>query len=112
MFRKLIVVVCLLTFTPIAVGAQELAGLAAPVASAQTAAIPNKDLNLAASTEKVIREKQDALAIKGEEPAQSKTSGLTMGEWADIHFSNYRWVWWLGGAIVLGALHAVAISKN
>jgi len=63
MFRKLIVIVCLLSFTPIAVGAQELAG-------------------------------------------------LTMGEWADIHFSNYRWVWWLGGVIVLVALHAVAISKD
>lgn len=116
MFRKLTVLICLLSFCPAAFGAQELAGVATPppVVGQQSQQRP---LNLnppaglyAADTTAAAEEMKCSDSVKGEEPKKVKSS-LTFSEWSEIHFGDYRWVWWVGGAAVLGALHVFAFSE-
>lgn len=42
---------------------------------------------------------------KVEEPKKVKSSGITMKEWAEIHWGDNRWIWWVGAGAALVALH-------
>lgn len=116
MFRKLTVFICLLSFTPAAFGAQQLAGIAgSPVVSDQR--IEQRPLNLTppqslpAEKLMVAENLKNSDSLKAEEPKKAKP-GLTFGEWADVHFGDYRWAWWAGGAAVLVGLHAFVFAEG
>jgi hypothetical protein len=121
MFRKLTIIICLISFCPAAVGAQELAAVAGSqvVAEQTTEKLPNKEMNLSLPVNKYPTDKLVSAdnrnasdAVKSEEPKKEKSSGMTFKEWADIHWSNYRWVWWAGAAAALVALHVFAFSDH
>lgn len=117
MFRKLTVFVCLLSFCPVAVGAQELAGLVgSPVEDSQPSGQLQPNLSLPVtsypSSKQVVVENLNCAAdancteaTKGEEPKKAKSSGITMKEWAEIHLGDNRWIWWVGAGAALVALH-------
>lgn len=113
MFRKLIVLVCLLSFTPAAFGAQQLAVVAgSPIVSDQRPLNLTPPLALPAEKVLVAENLNNGEALKTEEPKKAARPGLTFGEWADIHFGDYRWAWWAGGAAVLVGLHAFVFSGD
>jgi len=116
MFKRLIVLLCLMSFCPAAVHAQDLA----PLKESLTAAVAQT------STEKPVREvdlsipvafqKATVLAANetrggqmAEPERQRKThTGLTFQEFVDVHFGDYRWVWWAGAAAILVVIHVAA----
>jgi hypothetical protein len=119
MFRKLVILVTLISFCPVAAGAQDVAILVKQQASEQMAASePVPQLNLRAAAEKAepnvtvaANDMQEAPVADAPRPHKTHT-GLTFKEFCDVHFGEYRWVYWVGavGAIVL--LHAFAFSKD
>ena len=116
MFRKFVVLVCLLSFTPAAFGAQQLAGISGSpltaVRQAETPQLKAAPLQLLPSEKVLVAENLNTgEALKIEEPKKAKP-GLTFGEWANIHFGDYRWAWWAGGAAVLVGLHAFVFSGD
>jgi len=125
MFRKLTVLLCLLTFCPVAVNAQELTKLANSPNSPNSANAPSaqnsqeSDVKLPppgnqlSENKFLVAENQNGSATQNTEAAKNtKKSGLTFGEWSEIHFGDYRWVWWAGAAGALIAFHAVAIDHK
>lgn len=116
MFRKLTVVICLLSFCPAAFGAQQLAGVSGASLAADRQA-EQRPLNLTPLLTLPADRVMVADNLKGdasaptEEPKKAK-SGLTFGDWAEIHFGDYRWVWWVGGAAVLVGLHAFVFAEG
>jgi hypothetical protein len=124
MFRKLTVIICLISFCPVAVGAQELAGIAnSQVVADQQSGQPQPNLSLPAMSNPAA--KLDAAenplcsgavnctdAAKVEEPKKEKSSGITMKEWAEIHLGDNRWMWWAGAAAALVALHVFVFVGN
>jgi len=117
MLRKLTVFVCLISFSPAAVGAQELAAIAGsplvvdmPSSSLQQ----GKDVNLSLPITNRYPVDKLASAEKSsgygaampDETTKGKKSGMTFKEWAEIHFGENRWVWWAGATAALVALHA------
>jgi hypothetical protein len=123
MFRKLTVIICLLTFCPMAVGAQELITIAnsqiatdLPVADNNP---QNKDLKSSSPISMypanivIVAESQNGFDVeKVTEKNKEKKSGITFNEWAEIHWGDYRWVWWAGAAGALIALHAIVLSDH
>ena len=118
MFRKLTVIMCLITFCPVAVGAQELAGLAGSPAAVNNLSSGQPQPNLSLPAAGYPAEKQAVAenplcsgsaycsdASQAEESKNIKSSGLTMKEWAEIHLGDNRWIWWAGAAATLVALH-------
>jgi len=124
MFRKLTVIICRISFCPAAVGAQELAGLVgSQVADSQTTGQSQPNLSLPVTSypsgKQVVAEnplcKGDANcseATKVEEPKKVASSGMTIKEWAEIHFGDNRWIYWAGAGAVLVALHVFVFMDN
>ncbi|MEI6826285.1 MAG: hypothetical protein WCK54_11865 [Desulfuromonadales bacterium] len=120
MLKKLTVFICLLSFAPAAVNAQGIAAIAAsPVAAdsvpAQAGALPEQalDLSLPAARSEVILlaaadTSQGAATASAPEQKKSQHSSFNWGNFAEVHLGDYRWVWWVGAAAVLIAIHAGA----
>lgn len=119
MFRKLIVVLCLVSFAPAAVSAQGVVSVAAPSAAAVSAAekaLPSGGaLNLSLPAERsaalllAAAETSPAPAMeKAPEQKQESRSSHSWDNFVDVHFGGYRWVWWAGAAAILVAIHAGA----
>jgi hypothetical protein len=119
MFRKLTVVFCLISFAPVAVNAQGLAAIAAPqatVASATAQTMPaGREINLSLPAERpaavllAAAETSQGVAV-GTAPEEKKESRRTHSwdNFAEVHFGDYRWVWWAGAVAILIAIHAGA----
>ena len=120
MLRKLTVFICLLSFAPAAVNAQEIAALAALPVAVESATAPSitlpgqaMDLSLPVARSEVILmaavDTSQAVATASA-PEQKKTehSSFNWGNFAEVHLGDYRWVWWVGAAAVLIAIHANA----
>jgi hypothetical protein len=116
MLRKLLVVICLVTFVPVAVGAQGVAAVAAPSpSSVGVATAPPAgeiDLSLPAASSRTLLAAADAPRSMGSdrEPEQRSESrrSHSWDNFVDVHFGGYRWVWWAGAAAILIAIHAAA----
>jgi hypothetical protein len=121
MFRKLIVVVCLLSFLPAAVGAQGLTAAipAEPVATVAAAGgnttPTGQQLNLMAAAEKsatmlvaAADTSQSAATKVAPEQKKESHSSFDMRNFADVHLAEGRWVWWAGAIIILAAIHIAA----
>lgn len=118
MLRKLFVVICLITFAPAAVGAQEVTVAAAPQPSAVRVAVGTSsagdiDLSLpAASSRAMLLAAADSPRAIASDKAPEHRSESSIHNWdnfVDIHFGGYRWVWWAGAAVALIAIH-VAVN--
>ncbi|GFO69891.1 hypothetical protein GMLC_34700 [Geomonas limicola] len=116
MFKRLIVLLCLVSFCPAAVGAQDLAPLkeSLPAAVAQTSTdqpAREVDLSIPVALQKATvlaaNEARGSQLAEPERPRKTHT-GLTFQEFVDVHFGDYRWVWWAGAAAVLVAIHVAA----
>jgi hypothetical protein len=113
MFRRLVILVCLISFIPAAAGAQEAAVLLNSQAAVQRAAErePSAEVTLQASAAEAqgatVLAANDAQPCppcsQASERSKKTHSGLTWDEFVDVHFGGYRWVYWAGavGAIVL-----------
>jgi hypothetical protein len=114
MFKKLTIIMCLLSFCPAAVGAQELAALqqSAPVAEQSGVVQVAKEVDLslpAARQAATIMAANDVqgTGVASERPRKTHT-GLTFQEFCEVHFGEYRWIYWVGAAAVLVAIHVAA----
>ena len=122
MFRKFTVILCLLSFCPAAVGAQELAAIAnsqSATDQSPTQKLHDKELNLSLPSREypadkvvVAENKNSGDAVNAGEVKKEKKSGITFKEWAEIHWGDYRWVWWAGAAGALVALHALVFVDH
>lgn len=118
MFRKLAVILCLISFAPAAVGAQGLAAITAPTAVVATATnnavLPGQGAILTLSSERsetILLAAADTSqsSIKGEAPEQVKAkSSFEWSNFAEVHLGGYRWIWWVGAVAALVAIHAGA----
>jgi hypothetical protein len=120
MLRKITVLICLLSFAPAAVNAQGIAALAAspvPVESATAPAtvLPGQTLNLslpAAQSDVILMAAADTsqspATTSAPEQKKSQHSSFNWGNFAEVHLGDYRWVWWVGAAAALIAIHAGA----
>jgi len=117
MLRKLTVLICLLSFTPAAVNAQGIAAIAAAPAAAESAtapatALPGQALDLtlpAARPEVILMAAADtSQGAATEQKKAEKSSSFHWENFAEVHLGDYRWVWWVGAAAALIAIHAGA----
>lgn len=119
MFRKLMVVFCLISFAPAAVSAQGVVSAAAPAAVAapasEKAPPPGGGLNLSLPAETsaavlmAAAEASQAVALENApEQKRESRSSHSWDNFVDVHFGGYRWVWWAGAAGILIAIHAGA----
>lgn len=116
MFKRLTVVICLMSFCPAAVGAQQLTPLteSVPAVVAQTSTdqpAREVDLSIPAAVQKATL--LAANDVRGTQPAEAERprkshTGLTFQEFVDVHFGDYRWIWWAGAAAALIAIHVAA----
>jgi hypothetical protein len=119
MFRKLTVLVCLMSFCPAAVGAQELAALrqSPPPVESSTDRQASREVDLSlpaarqAATVMAANEVQDSQVPAAERPRKTHT-GLTFEEFVEVHFGEYRWIYWVGAAAILVAIHVAAGGKD
>lgn len=112
MFKKLTVLVCLMSFCPAAVGAQEAASLQTPQPVQERAAEPARTINLMPTEERATT-LMAANDVQGTQAAQEQRprkthSGLTWKEFCEVHFGEYRWVYWAGAVAAIVAIHVVA----
>jgi len=116
MFRKLTILVCLISFCPAAVGAQDLAVLkqSSPAIERTAEQNPAREIDLSlpvarqqAATILAQNDTQGAQAVATERPRKSHT-GLTFEEFCEVHFGEYRWIYWVGAAAAIIAIHVVA----
>jgi hypothetical protein len=121
MFRKLTIVICLISFAPAAVNAQGLAALAASPAAAGLAAensmpsAPETNLSLPAERATAVmlaaaESSQSAAMVNAPEQKKESRSAHSWDNFVEVHFGDYRWVWWVGAAAVLIAIHAAAAN--
>lgn len=120
MFRKLAVVICLISFAPAAVSAQGIAAIAATPAvvesATESATPPGRGINLSLNAERstaVLMAAADTsqgtvMANAPEQKREAKHSSFNWGNFAEVHLGDYRWVWWVGAAAALIAIHAGA----
>ncbi|UFS70006.1 hypothetical protein LPW11_19260 [Geomonas sp. RF6] len=107
MLRRLVVLICLMSFAPASVGAQQLAAALMPkevteqVAASQSSSVKNV---MVAVNDVADRAATDTA---GQKETKSRPS-CTFGEFFDIHFGGYRWLWWAGAAAALVAIHVAA----
>ena len=108
MYRKLTVFVCLVSFCPAAAGAQELALAvnAQPVQEQPATSEPAKEINLVPPLERLAANDQQMTKSAEEQRPRRTHTGLTFKEFCEIHFGEYRWIYWVGAAAVLVAIHA------
>lgn len=121
MFRTVTVIFCLISFCPAAVNAQELAAISQSIAATDQSMLQSQlntglKLTLAASSypaDKVLvsENRTDPDASRTVEKNKQK-QGIGFKEWAEIHWGDYRWVWWAGAAGALVALHAFAFGDH
>lgn len=111
MLKKLIMLVCLVSFWPAAVGAQDLAVLQQAQVVADSGSTREVDLSLPAVSQKATilaaNDTQGRQMTESERPKKTHY-GLTFGEFVDVHFGDYRWVWWAAAAAALVAIHVAA----
>jgi hypothetical protein len=115
MFKKLTILMCLISFCPAAVGAQELTALqATPPAVERTVDQQNiREIDLSipaarqAATVMAANDQQNSQMSASERPRKTHT-GLTFQEFVDVHFGEYRWIYWAGAAVALVAIHVLA----
>ncbi|MBU5637518.1 hypothetical protein KOM00_12345 [Geomonas sp. Red69] len=111
MLKKLAILVCLASFAPAAAGAQEVAPLLNQ--PAQQAAPMQKSVNLMPREEReatvvAVNDAQGTTQGATEERPRKSHSGLTFKEFCDVHFGEYRWVYWVGAVAAIVAIHVVA----
>jgi hypothetical protein len=115
MLRKLTILVTLLSFFPAAVGAQDLAVLGqSPLAIERPAdQQPAPEINLsprldrqAAANILAANDLQGGQLAAAEQPRKTHY-GLTFKEFCEVHFGEYRWIYWAGAVAALVALHVV-----
>lgn len=112
MIKKLAILVCLVSFAPAAVGAQDVALLVNSQPVQQQATEVQKSLNLMpreelSATRVAANDVQGTQAASEERPRKTHT-GLTFKEFCDVHFGEYRWVYWVGAVAAIVAIHVVA----
>jgi len=121
MFRKLTIAFCLISFTPFAVGAQGLTTLDTPPAAVAAARdLPpstGQDINLslpAASSTTMLMAAADtsksAAMVNTPDRKSESRSAHSWDNFVDVHFGDYRWVWWAGAAAILIGIHAAAAN--
>jgi len=115
MFRKFTIFVCLLSFFPAAAGAQDVALLvnSQPVQEERAAdQAPAREINLSPPAERqattllAANDLQGGQMTEGQRPRKSH-EGLTFQEFCEVHFGEYRWVYWVGAVAAIVALHVV-----
>lgn len=109
MFRTLMIFVCLISFSPAALGAQGLPALAdqsgPPALSLSLSAPAAKDSDM------VQLAANDRTGDCAEAPRQHKThSGMTFKDFAEVHFGEYRWIYWVGAVTGIVLLHVLAFG--
>jgi len=119
MLRKLTIVLCLISFAPAAVSAQGLTAVAAPQAAVAPATEKNMtpvgEINLSLPAERsaalllAAAETEQGTAT-GNSPEQKRESrrAHSWDNFVDVHFGDYRWVWWAGAAAILIGIHVAA----
>lgn len=105
MLKKLAILVCLVSMLPAAAGAQDVA-LLAQTQPAQEAPVKVNLMPRENSTG-VILAANDVQGTREERPKKTHT-GLTFKEFCDVHFGEYRWVYWVGAVAAIVAIHVVA----
>jgi hypothetical protein len=117
MLRKLMVLICLVSFVPAAASAQGI--VAAPSAAESALAVPTQlgggiILSLPAERSAAVlmaaadTSKEATAATAPEHKTEAKRSSFNWGNFAEVHLGDYRWVWWAGAAAALIAIHAGA----
>lgn len=112
MIKKFAILACLVSFAPAAAGAQDVALLANSQPVEQQAAEVQKSLNLMPREERsatlvAANDVQGTRTAAEERPRKTHT-GLTFKEFCDVHFGEYRWVYWVGAVAAIVAIHVVA----
>ena len=114
MFKKLTIMVCLVSFCPGAAGAQDLVleqphALGAPIPGRP--ATGPRELSLSPAIPGQAATVLAANEMQACEPAaeQTKThAGLSFKEFCEVHFGEYRWIYWAGAVAAIVAIHLVA----
>lgn len=103
MLRKVIVVLCLVSFAPLSAGAQELAAALLPAEVSAHGAESRSD------TPKIVvaaNDRADAATADATPQKETKSRpSCTIRDFLDIHFGGYRWLWWVGAAGILIGIH-------
>ena len=112
MFKKLTVLACLISLCPAAAGAQEVAVLLNSQPAQERQAEPARTVNLMPTEERALTlmaasDVQGAQASREQRPGKTH-SGLTWKEFCEVHFGEYRWVYWAGAVAAIVAIHVVA----
>lgn len=116
MFRKLTILVCLVSFFPAAAGARDLALLVntQPALEQSADREASREVNISPPLEKratnmpAANDTQGNLTADEQRPRRTHT-GLAFREFVDVHFGEYRWLYWVGAAAVIVAIHVVAV---
>ena len=112
MLRKLTILVCLLSFCPAAAGAEDLGVLKqSPLTTERSPDLqPATEIDLSIP---VARQAATVMAENDTQPGQMAATertrkthtGLTFQEFCEVHFGEYRWLYWVGAAAVIVAIH-------
>jgi hypothetical protein len=96
-----------MSMVPAAAGAQDVALLA----QAQPAQEAPATVNLMPQENRagVTLAANDMQGTREERPKKTHT-GLTFKEFCDVHFGEYRWVYWVGAVAAIVAIHVVAVD--
>jgi hypothetical protein len=113
MLRKLTIIACFLSFSPVAAGAQELAVLVNSQPAQQSPATlqPAREVDLSppAARQATVVAANDLVGNTSAEQRPRKThTGLTFQEFCEVHFGEYRWIYWVGAAAIIIGIHVVA----
>lgn len=113
MFRKLVVLACIVSFCPAAAGAQDAALLLRSQPGQEQAAEPSKAVNLMPARDPAVtlvaaNDVQGVQAAQEQRPRKTHT-GLTFKEFSEVHFGEGRWIYWAGAVAALVLLH-VAVA--
>ena len=113
MFRKLTVFIYLLSLSPAAAGAQDLALLVASQPAQRSAdSAPARENNLSPPVDRgpvvlmAANDLQGSSAAEEQRPVRTHT-GMTFKEFSEVHFGEYRWIYWVGAVAAIIASHAV-----
>lgn len=111
MFKKIAILACLVSFAPAAVGAQDAALLVQTQPIQQSGEV-GKMVDLMPREERtpMLLAANDVQGIPtaGEQRPRKSHTGLTFKEFCDVHFGEYRWVYWVGAVAAIVAVHVVA----
>lgn len=111
MLKKFAVILCLVSLAPAAAGAQDVALLVNQQPAPQAAQAP-QTVNLMpredrSTTLLAANDVQGNQSASDERPKKSH-AGLSFKEFCDVHFGEYRWVYWVGAVAAIVAIHVVA----